>query len=183
MHVDNDSPTAQNDNKSQTELESTAQLPTRICVQEQDFNVADEYNSLRDYIQANTESDGAIVTFSGLVREQSSIGNLASMTLEHYPQMTEKSLALICRNARNRWQLGVISLIHRVGVLYPNDQIVFVGVSSKHRKSAFEAAMFIMDYLKKDAPFWKKESTQDIDHWVEAKNSDLEAANSWKQKS
>ncbi|MBF7072752.1 molybdopterin synthase catalytic subunit MoaE [Glaciecola sp. MH2013] len=148
---------------------------TRIIVQEDDFCIKDEYAAIR----RGANSDGAIVTFSGIVREQSDIGNLVSMTLEHYPEMTEKSLQNICNKARERWTLGAITLIHRVGTLHPDEQIVFVGVSSKHRKSAFQAAMFIMDYLKKEAPFWKKESSADEARWVDAKVSDHEAAKAW----
>lgn len=151
---------------------------TRIIVQEDDFCMNDEYNRIREL----TNSDGAIVTFTGIVREQATIGCLTSMTLEHYPGMTESALNTIADNARERWPLGAISIIHRIGTLLPDAQIVFVGVSSKHRKSAFEASMFIMDYLKKDAPFWKKESTEDSAEWVEAKETDIQAAQAWETK-
>ena len=147
----------------------------RILVQLEDFDVGNEYAHLR--MVAN--SDGAIVTFTGLVRELSQHGNLESMSLEHYPGMTEKALIEIAAQARERWQLGSITIIHRVGTLRPDEQIVFLGVSSTHRKSAYEASMFMMDILKTKAPFWKKESTAEGDYWVEAKQSDKQAALRW----
>jgi molybdopterin synthase catalytic subunit len=147
----------------------------RILIQLADFHVGNEYERLREA----ASSDGAVVTFTGLVRELSPHGNLESMSLEHYPDMTEKALVEICVQARERWQLGQVTIIHRVGTLTPDEQIVFLGVSSSHRKSAYEASMFIMDILKTEAPFWKKETTDDGDYWVEAKQSDKEAALRW----
>jgi molybdopterin synthase catalytic subunit len=149
--------------------------PTFIKVQECDFALAEEYKNIQDHCQ----SDGAIVTFIGLVREQSEHGNLYYMALEHYPGMTEKSLMLICEKARERWPLGVITIIHRVGKLTPDEQIVFVGVSSKHRTAAFAANQFIMDYLKVSAPFWKKEVTKLGEFWVKAKETDQKKALDW----
>lgn len=102
-----------------------------------------------------------------------------AILLEHYAGMTEKSLKSIIAIARQRWSLGNVALIHRVGMLYPGDPIVFIGVSSQHRGEAFNACQFIMDYLKIDAPFWKKEFTPEGDHWVEAKSSDCDAAQRW----
>ncbi len=148
---------------------------TVITIQEQDFVLAEEYRR----IICNCESDGAVVTFIGLVREMSEHGNLRFMTLEHYPQMTEKSLMNICEQARKRWPLGAITIIHRVGDLTPDEQIVFVGVSSKHRKAAFAACEFIMDFLKVEAPFWKKEITESGEFWVKAKGSDQDKAFDW----
>lgn len=144
-----------------------------ISVQQQDFNIADEYAALCQDV-----SCGAVVLFSGLVRELAH-STLTAMTLEHYPGMTEQALQQIAKQAQQRWQLGAVRIIHRVGRLLPNDQIVFVGVSSPHRLAAFEAAQFIMDYLKNTAPFWKKEHTTEQDYWVAAKVSDQAAIKRW----
>lgn len=146
-----------------------------IKVQTQDFELADEYQQLKQDSQAN----GAIVTFTGLVRDFNQQGQLQALELEYYPGMTEKVLEQICLQAHSRWQLGQIRLIHRVGELAVNEQIVFVGVSSEHRQSAFEAAQFIMDRLKTDAPFWKQEVSGGQKSWVEAKVSDAELAKRW----
>ena len=151
------------------------QSTTFISVQEQDFDLAHEYMQIRQ----QSDSDGAIVTFSGLVRELTERGNLRYMTLEHYPGMTEKSLVNICEQARERWPIGSIRIIHRIGKLPPDEQIVFVGVSSKHRKAAFAATEFMMDFLKTQAPFWKKELTTEGEFWVDAKSSDKHKANDW----
>lgn len=150
-------------------------MSTFISVQKQDFDLAHEYMQIRE----NPDSDGAIVTFTGLVRELTERGNLKSMTLEHYPRMTEKSLMNICVQARERWPIGSIRIVHRIGELTPDEQIVFVGVSSKHRKAAFAATEFIMDFLKTHAPFWKKELTTEGEFWVDAKSSDKQKANDW----
>lgn len=146
-----------------------------ISVQQHDFDHATEYQALRD----SADNDGAIVTFTGLVRDFNCHNAVSSIKLEHYPGMTEKSLMSICSLARERWELGQIRVIHRVGVIDAKEQIVFVGVSSTHRAAAFEAAQFIMDHLKTQAPFWKKESTANGVNWVEAKESDEQAANKW----
>ena len=105
--------------------------------------------------------------------------DVAALTLEHYPGMTEKALAEIAEAARQRWPLQQITVIHRVGELFPGDEIVLVGVSSAHRGSAFAAAEFIMDYLKTRAPFWKREATPEGDRWVDARDSDHQAAARW----
>jgi molybdopterin synthase catalytic subunit len=144
-----------------------------VAVQNDDFCVASEYNELRQHA-----SCGAVVTFSGLVRELSD-NTLHSMTLEHYPGMTEQALIAIAEQARQRWQLGAVHIIHRVGILKPHQQIVFVGIASAHRADAFAACEFIMDYLKNRAPFWKKEHTAQGDYWVEAKASDKQALARW----
>lgn len=102
-----------------------------------------------------------------------------ALTLEHYPGMTEKALAEIVAKARSRWPLGRVTVIHRVGELWPGDEIVFVGVTSAHRSSAFDAGQFIMDYLKTRAPFWKREATPEGDRWVEARDSDQQLAKRW----
>lgn len=146
-----------------------------ISIQHKDFDHAEEYNKLRE----STDGDGAIVTFTGLVRDHNDEGSVSSLYLEHYPGMAEKSLMNICSEARKHWPLGQIRVIHRVGQLDKNEQIVFVGVSSAHRDAAFAAAQFIMDYLKTEAPLWKKEGTSTGSNWVQAKESDKQAANKW----
>ncbi|MEZ9523563.1 molybdopterin synthase catalytic subunit MoaE [Enterovibrio norvegicus] len=145
-----------------------------ISVQHDDFSVAEEYQWLND-----NASDGAVVTFVGKVRDMNLGDNVTGLTLEHYPGMTEKSLEEICNDAKARWPLGKVRVIHRVGALNLGDQIVFVGVSSAHRKAAFDACEFIMDFLKTRAPFWKKEKLVDDERWIEARDSDDEAANRW----
>ncbi|WP_432473821.1 molybdopterin synthase catalytic subunit MoaE [Amphritea sp. HPY] len=146
-----------------------------ISVQSENFSIGE----LSEQVRANDASNGAIVTFTGIVRELSSGPGLEAMYLEHYPGMTEKSLEQIAEQARQRWQLGNIVIVHRIGRLDLNENIVFIGVGSAHRVDAFAAAQFIMDYLKRDAPFWKKEITVEGEHWVEAKQSDLNAAGDW----
>ena len=148
-----------------------------ILVQQQDFDHAQQYQALRD----NAQSSGAIVTFTGLVRDFNDDGTVSSLVIEHYPGMTEKSLNDISIEARKRWELGEIRIIHRIGLIGASEQIVFVGVTSKHRKNAFDACEFIMDYLKTRAPFWKQEATDDGLKWVEAKSSDQNAAKRWKK--
>ena len=145
-----------------------------IRIQSEDFSFVELFNALK----SEDASCGAIVTFTGIVREHVATG-VEKLYLEHYPGMTEKALEHIVEKARARWALGAITIIHRVGELSLNENIVFVGVSSAHRASAFEAAQYLMDYLKKDAPFWKKEMGQKGDVWVEQKESDLAAANRW----
>lgn len=149
-------------------------MATTIQIQPDDFKLAE----LEALLRANDGGSGAVVTFTGIVRELTG-GGLKGLFLEHYPGMTERALESIVDKARQRWQLHNVVVIHRIGHLMLNDNIVFVGVGSAHRKDAFAAAQFIMDYLKKDAPFWKKEISPDGDHWVEQKQSDLSAAESW----
>jgi molybdopterin synthase catalytic subunit len=146
-----------------------------ISVQEADFQIQDEYDEL---CQANAQ-DGAVVFFVGRVRDLNDNDNVYAMTLEHYPGMTEKSLHAIAEQARQRWPLNRIRIIHRVGRMLPADQIVFVAASSPHRQAAFAGVQFIMDYLKTQAPFWKKEETPGGSRWVEAKESDEEKAKQW----
>ncbi len=147
---------------------------SRIRVGNETFSVADEYQWL-----AECDDDGAVVTFTGKVRNHNLGDHVTALTLEHYPGMTEKALSAIVAEARVRWPLQRIVVIHRIGALYPGDQIVFVGVSSAHRGMAFEAAEFIMDYLKTKAPFWKREGTPQGERWVEARDSDGQAADRW----
>jgi molybdopterin synthase catalytic subunit len=148
---------------------------TQINVQSQDFDFAYEYQKLRD----SNNSDGALVTFVGLVRDMNLQQSVSGLFLEHYPAMTEKVLNNIVKQARAKWQLGSVSIIHRVGQLNVSEQIVFVGVTSQHRQSAYHANEFIMDYLKTDAPFWKKETTTRGDNWIKAKTSDMEKSQDW----
>ena len=127
------------------------------------------------------ESIGAIVSFVGLVRDVNDGDTVNTLTLEHYPEMTEKALAAIENEAKTRWDIIDSLIIHRVGTLKPQDQIVLVVVTSAHRGEAFKACEFIMDYLKTSAPFWKKEATNQGEHWVEAKLTDDAAKARWKQ--
>jgi molybdopterin synthase catalytic subunit len=128
---------------------------------------------------AACDEDGAVVTFTGKVRNHNLGNDVAALTLEHYPGMTEKALQEIVDAARERWPLQRVTVIHRVGELFPGDEIVLVGVTSAHRGSAFSAAEFIMDYLKTRAPFWKREATEQGDRWVDARDSDHQAAQRW----
>ncbi len=147
---------------------------TRIRVGNEPFSVGDEYQWL-----SQCDEDGAVVTFTGKVRNHNLGNDVSALTLEHYPGMTEKALDEIIAEARARWALQRVSLIHRVGALYPGDEIVFVGVTSAHRSMAFDAAEFIMDYLKTRAPFWKREATEQGERWVESRQSDHDAAGRW----
>lgn len=147
---------------------------TRIRVGNEPFSVGDEYQWL-----SQCDEDGAVVTFTGKVRNHNLGNDVSALTLEHYPGMTEKALDEIIAEARARWPLQRVSLIHRVGALYPGDEIVFVGVTSAHRSMAFDAAEFIMDYLKTRAPFWKREATEQGERWVESRQSDHDAAGRW----
>ncbi len=122
---------------------------------------------------------GAVASFLGLVRDLNDGASVSAMTLEHYPGMTEKALAAIVAEAKQRWNIYDALVIHRVGPLLPCDQIVLVAVSSAHRGEAFAACEFIMDYLKTRAPFWKKEDTPDGGRWVDARDSDDSAAARW----
>lgn len=147
---------------------------TRIVVSYDRFCVSDEYPWL-----AERDDDGAVVTFTGKVRNHNLGDSVKALTLEHYPGMTEKSLAEIVELARKRWTLGRVSVIHRVGEMWPGEEIVFVGVSSAHRDSAFEAGEFIMDYLKSRAPFWKREATPEGERWLDIRDGDRQAAERW----
>ncbi|MGS2720211.1 molybdopterin synthase catalytic subunit MoaE [Paraglaciecola aestuariivivens] len=148
---------------------------TKIKVQNADFDMAMEYQELR----LSSDSDGAIVTFVGLVRDTNLEHKVTGLFLEHYPGMTEKSLQTIVDQAREKWPVGSVSILHRVGNLGVSEQIVFVGVTSKHRLAAYQANEFIMDYLKTHAPFWKKEHNTTGSLWLEAKTSDQEKAQNW----
>ncbi len=149
-------------------------METQIRVGLAPFDMAEAYRWL-----AACDEDGAVVTFTGKVRNHNLGNDVAALTLEHYPGMTEKALQEIVDAARERWPLQRVTVIHRVGELFPGDEIVLVGVTSAHRGSAFSAAEFIMDYLKTRAPFWKREATEQGDRWVDARDSDHQAAQRW----
>lgn len=149
-----------------------------ISVQAQDFDAAEVARQLC----SERKDVGAIVSFSGLVRDLSAQQNLVAMQLEHYPGMTESALSDIGQQALQQWDILDLAIIHRVGQLRPAENIVLVVVISAHRRDAFEACDFLMDYLKTRAPFWKKEITTDAEVWVEAKQSDQDAANRWTDK-
>ena len=144
-------------------------------IQEQDFDVSSELATLR----AGDTRVGAVATFTGLVRDLNDAAQVSTLTLEHYPGMTEKALAQIVDDAKQRWDIYDALVIHRVGPLKPGDQIVLVAVTSAHRGESFAACQFIMDYLKTRAPFWKKEQTPEGERWVEARASDEDAAARW----
>ena len=126
---------------------------------------------------AASKGAGAVVTFSGLVRDEA--GTLTSMEIEHYPGMTEKALEKIRAEAVARWSLTGATIIHRYGPMEPGDQIMMVATAARHRGDAFAAAEFLMDYLKSRAPFWKKEFGRDGEAWVAAKDEDEAALNRW----
>lgn len=146
-----------------------------ISIQTQDFSLADEVALL----EQDNEIDGAVVTFTGRVRNQNEGLKVSGLFLEHYPGMTELSLEKIITSAKERWNIGRIKIIHRVGQLKIGEQIVFVGVTSKHRQDAFAANEFIMDFLKVKAPFWKKELTEEGEKWLGARSTDNDKAKQW----
>ena len=146
-----------------------------ISIQAQDFNLAEEMSLLE---QGNT-NDGAVVTFTGRVRDNNLGLKVSGLYLEHYPGTTESSLEKILDIAKSRWDIGRVRVIHRIGQLKLGEQIVFVGVTSKHRQDAFAAAEFIMDYLKVKAPFWKKELTEQGEKWLDARQTDTSKAQQW----
>jgi molybdopterin synthase catalytic subunit len=147
----------------------------RVCVQAEDFDTGAEVSRLA----SGGDSVGAVVSFVGVVRGESGGEKLLALQLEHYPGMTERELSRIADEATARWQLSAVTVIHRVGVLRPNDQIVLVVTASTHRQAAFDACAFVMDYLKTQAPFWKKETRASGEYWIEARSSDDEAAARW----
>ena len=147
-----------------------------VRVQTADFDVAQEIAALR----AGDARVGAVVTFIGTVRDVNDDEQVLQMTLEHYPVMTEKALDAIVVQARQRFDIYDALVVHRVGELRPTDQIVLVAVTGAHRSAAFEACRFIIDYLKTEAPFWKKEQTPEGARWVDARTADDEAVERWK---
>lgn len=148
-------------------------MPVRV--QLEDFDAGAEINRLRQ----SRQGVGAVVAFVGQVRDINDGSDVATLTLEHYPGMTEKALQGIVDQAKQRWDIFDALVIHRIGTLQPTDQIVLVVVSGAHRGEAFDACEFIMDYLKTEAPFWKKEKTPAGERWVEARSSDDAARERW----
>ncbi len=146
----------------------------KILVQAEPFDAGAELNSF----SAAQSNMGAVVSFSGIVRDLPS-GGLQQMDIEHYPGMTERALEKIASDAMARWDLGDVLVIHRYGPLKPQEMIMMVAAASPHRKDAFEAADFLMDYLKSRAPFWKKEQTSSSEDWVAAKQDDEDALKRW----
>lgn len=149
-----------------------------IRIQEADFDLTTEVAALRK----GDLQVGAVVTFVGTVRDMNEGNQVTEMTLEHYPGMTEKALEDIISQAKARWEIRGTLVIHRIGPLLPEDQIVLVVVTSAHRGEAFAACEFIMDYLKTAAPFWKKEDTPEGSKWVDARVTDDVAMARWNQK-
>lgn len=150
-------------------------MPIRI--QETDFDISAEIAALRK----GDPRVGAVASFLGTVRDMNDGSHVKEMVLEHYPGMTEKSLEEIITQAKARWDIFNALVIHRIGPLLPEDQIVLVAVTSTHRGEAFAACEFIMDYLKTAAPFWKKEDTPEGARWVDARITDNEAMKRWKK--
>jgi len=148
-------------------------MPVRI--QHDDFDISAEIAALR----AVRRDVGAVASFVGIVRDVNEGASVSGMTLEHYPGMTERSIQAIIDEAKSRWTIFEALVIHRIGELRPQDQIVLVIVTGLHRGDAFAACEFIMDYLKTQAPFWKKEQSLQGDRWVEARASDDTAAARW----
>ena len=148
-----------------------------VSVQEADFDFKHEHAQL----VSRDKGVGAVVAFVGMVRDLNLADDVVALELEHYPGMTEKSLMRIAEQAAQRWSLQAARIVHRVGKMYPGDQIVMVLTASAHRGDAYEANQFMMDYLKTKAPFWKKEWTPEGPRWIEARDSDDHAAAKWKQ--
>lgn len=146
-----------------------------VSIQTQDFDVSQELAALR----AGDARVGAVCAFLGTVRERNDGSAVASMELEHYPGMTEKSISAMMDEAQKRFDIYDARVIHRVGLLHPEDQIVWVAVTSAHRGESFKACEFLMDYLKTQAPFWKKEVTPEGARWVDARVSDDQALARW----
>lgn len=147
----------------------------RVVVQQDDFKLDDLLAQMRQ----GRPQIGAIACFVGTVRDLNQGDTVSSMFLEYYPGMTEKSLEAIAQKAIERWKLESVSIVHRVGLLEPLDQIVAVATASAHRQDAFESCQFVMDFLKTEAPFWKKEQMADQTRWVQARASDDEARERW----
>ena len=146
-----------------------------VSIQTEDFDVSYELAQLR----ANDARIGAVCSFVGTVRERNEGSDVSSMELEHYPGMTEKSITAMMEEASKRFDIHGARVIHRIGLLQPQDQIVLVAVTSAHRGMSFQACEFLMDYLKTQAPFWKKEVTPDGARWVDARVSDDKALARW----
>lgn len=172
----------QSDSKAIIEpLDDVGEFNSQITIDSRPLNL----DKLNAQIQVNDGTNGASVVFTGSVRAAMDNKNLVGMTLEHYPGMTENQLNLIVHNAAERWRLNKVLVVHRIGHLTLGEPIVFVGVSAAHRIQAFEGAQFIMDYLKNEATFWKKEHYQTdslvSEEWVEAKQSDIDSLKKWQE--
>jgi molybdopterin synthase catalytic subunit len=150
-------------------------MSARVRIQSEDFDVFQELAQLR----GGNAQIGGIVTFVGTVRDMNEGASVAEMELEHYPGMTEQAIEAIIAQAEQRWPIMGALVVHRVGPLKPQDQIVLVAVTAAHRGEAFAACEFIIDYLKTEAPFWKKEQTPDGARWVDARSSDDDALKKW----
>jgi molybdopterin synthase catalytic subunit len=151
-----------------------------VIIQKNDIDINNEINLLKcndNYKRSN--KIGAITTFLGTVRDVNDGDKIISMFIEHYPEMTEESIYEILKNTRKKWPILNARVVHRVGLLTPGENIVFVGVGSSHRKASFEACEYIMDYLKTQAPFWKREETSSGTRWVQAKTQDEIQAKKW----
>ena len=148
-----------------------------VVITEDDFDVGAEHNKLKSV------SVGAIVTFTGTVRDFGSGEAIAAMTLEHYPGMTEKSIAKILDRVASSWSLEGVQVVHRIGKLKPEDQIVLVMVAASHRSEAFQAASMVMDFLKTEAEFWKKETGDLGTRWIQSTDQDLKRRESWEYNS
>ena len=150
-------------------------MPPRVRIQTEDFDLSTEVAALR----AGDAGVGAVASFIGTVRDRNDGLGVSAMELEHYPGMTERAIEAMIDEAHRRFDLRAARVIHRVGPLLPQDQIVLVVVSSSHRGEAFKACEFLMDYLKTQAPFWKKEQTPEGARWVDARVSDDESLKRW----
>lgn len=150
-------------------------MTDRVSIQTDDFNLTQEIAKLR----AGDKRVGAVCSFIGMVRDRNDGSDVSSMELEHYPGMTEKAIEAMIDEAHRRFDMYAARVIHRVGLLQPLDQIVMVAVTSAHRGESFQACEFLMDYLKTQAPFWKKEQTPDGARWVDARVSDDAALAKW----
>ena len=150
-------------------------MSARVTIQTGDFNLADEVDALRK----DDKRVGAICTFTGTVRDRNDGLSVSSMELEHYPGMTEKAIEAMIDEAALRFDIFAARVVHRVGLLQPLDQVVMVAVTSAHRGDSFRACEFLMDYLKTQAPFWKKEETPQGARWVDARISDDKALARW----
>lgn len=150
-------------------------MRSAVTIQQDDFNLGAEVAALRD----GDPQVGAVAAFVGTVRDRNDGTAVSAMELEHYPGMTERAIESMVAEARRRFDLRGVRVIHRVGALMPRDQIVLVAVTSAHRHDAFQACEFLMDYLKTQAPFWKKETTPEGARWVDARQADDAALARW----
>ena len=155
-----------------------------VVIQKEEINISNEINLLKNISDTKNDfnSIGAIATFIGSVRSMNDGDKVTSMFIEHYPEMTEACISRILISSNQKWPILSARVVHRVGVLTPGENIVFVGVSSSHRKASFESCEFIMDYLKTQAPFWKKEETTEGSRWVQARVQDELILKDWENR-